>query len=774
MKSLPQPERIEPQQCELPQAPPPPRFQYYTEPLETTVPEEPDPYAKLLELWHLLRQNIITIAAMILVGGLAGLVYSLCLIPRYQARASIEIQSSQDALRAIGVADPSDISIQTQIDILKSSTLLKRVKSKIKPKEYSEPPGPQDFLTSWRKALGVQSKKGMAAWQEAVGIAQNTLDIKFTRDSNITRLGCESTDPQVAAEFINTVASEFIQQGVEERWETYQNTSKWLNQAQEELKIKLEASEDALQRFARASGLLFTSETQNVAEGKLNQLQAELSKAQGERIVKQSQYEASKSSRPEALPEVLDNGPISGYQSQLADLRRQLADLGSSLTPEHPKIKRLHAQIRELESISGRERGNIIKRINNEYEAALRTENQLRSEYDRQTKLMFGQADNIVHYKILQREAESNRQLYALTLEKGKEASIASALHASGARVIDLAGVPSVPYKPNLIMNLAVSLMGGLLFGAAFVFVRARLHATVHLSGDLLLQSGIRELGVIPSGKIDQLGYAHLRHRISGASKRVPLPAGNLLLNPQSQEAHKQQLELVTWNKKPSVMAEAFRAAMASILFSSDSETGRTQTIVVTSPTAKNGKTTIACNLAIALAETNHRVLLIDGDMRIPRLHNIFCVPNGWGLSDLLLEKTPIEEYPLEQLACKTEIPNLWVLPSGSVRTTISGMLYSPRLPELLARGRYEFTAVLVDTPPVLNVVDARILGRAADSVVLVFRASSTTGPEAMATMRCFEEDGTPILGTILNDWNPKTAGYGSYRSPYSYRYDPH
>jgi polysaccharide biosynthesis transport protein len=775
VKSLPQSEGIEPQQFELSQAAPSPhRLQYYTEPLQTAVPEDPDPYAKLLEFWHLLQQNKITIAAMIIVGVLAGLVYSLCLLPRYEARASIDIQSSQDTLRALSLTTASDTSIQTQIDILKSPTFLKRVESKIKPKEYAEPPGSQDFLSSWRKALGVQSKKGMEAWQEAAWMAHDTLDIKFARDSSITMLKCASTDPQVAADFINTIAKEYIQRGAEERWETYQNTSKWLNQAQEELKIKLEASEDALQQFARKSGLLFTSETQNVAEEKLTQLQTTLSKVQGERIVKQSQYEASNSSRPEALPEVLDSGPIGGYQVQLADLRRQLADLSSSLTPEHYKIKRLQAQIRELESISERERGNIIKRIKNEYEAALRTENQIRSEYDRQARQLSGQAEDIIHYKTLQREAETNRQLYMLTLEKGKEASIASAMHASAARVIDLAGVPITPYKPDPIMNFAVGLMGGLLFGAAFVFVRERLHATVHLSGDLLLQSGMRELGVIPSGKIDRLGHTPVRLRITGASKSsVPLPARNMLYNPKFQEAHKQQLELVTWNNKPSRMAEAFRTVMASILFSANSETGHPQTIVVTSPTPKIGKTTIVCNLGIALAEINHRVLLIDGDMRIPRLHNIFCVANGWGLSNLLLEKTPIEEYSLEQLGYKTEIPNLWVLPSGSARTGLSGLLYSPRLPELLARSRHEFDVILVDAPPVLNVVDARVLGRAADSVVLVFRASSTTSDEAVAAMKCFDEDGTPILGTILNDWNPKIAGYGSYRSPYSYQYDP-
>ena len=160
--------------------------------------------------------------------------------------------------------------------------------------------------------------------------------------------------------------------------------------------------------------------------------------------------------------------------------------------------------------------------------------------------------------------------------------------------------------------------------------------------------------------------------------------------------------------------------------------------------------------------------------MRIPRLHSIFNVDNSWGLSNLLQDRRPIEDYPLEQLAYETGIPNLFILPSGSARTNLSTLLYSPRLPKLLARCRCDFPAILIDAPPVLRVPDARILSRAADSAVLVLRASSTTRDEASAAMKCLQEDGTPILGTILNDWDPQTTGYGSYRSPYSYRYDPY
>jgi succinoglycan biosynthesis transport protein ExoP len=751
------------------------RGPYYGEYPEFSESPE-DPFAKLVEYWSILRQRKIVILVLTIIGVLTGLAYNVLQEPKFRARVSMEIQGPQEALSAISLASPNDASIQTQVDILKSNPMLDRAETKLAQATHSELKPPGDLFTPWRKALGIQLDWGTAAWREAVSTARRTLQIKSSRESRIITLQCDSINPQVAAEFTNTLANEYIEQRLEDRWAAYQNTSKWLNQAQVELKAKLEASEQELQRFARSSGLLFISDSQNVSEEKLNQLQSELSRAQAQRIAKEAQYEASKSSKPEALPEVLDSGPIRTYQVQLTDLQRQLAELSSALTPEHYKIKRLQAQIAELESALSNERTNIIKRIRNEYDSALRTENQIRAEYDRQVRLISGDAENLIHYRILKREAETNRQLYELTLQKGKEASIASALRASDARVVDPARPANAPYKPILALNLAAGLTGGLFFASSFVLVSARLRATVHLPGNLPMRLSVRELGVIPSAKIDRLNYGSLKHSLTSRSGRVSLPSGKRFLRLHSRDGHSEQsslgLELLTKNQSNSIMAEAFRAIMASILFSCDSSTGRPQVIVFTSPSPREGKTTVVSNLGIALAEIEHRVLLLDGDMRIPRLHNIFGISNGWGLSNLLHEKTPIEEYTLEEMALRTEIPNLWVLPSGSARTNLSTLLYSSRFAALLARCRCEFSIVLVDAPPVLNVPDARILSRAADSSVLVFRASSTTRDEAMAAMRCFEEDGTTILGTIMNDWNPNIAGYGNYRSPYSYRYD--
>jgi receptor protein-tyrosine kinase len=221
--------------------------------------------------------------------------------------------------------------------------------------------------------------------------------------------------------------------------------------------------------------------------------------------------------------------------------------------------------------------------------------------------------------------------------------------------------------------------------------------------------------------------------------------------------------ERITWEQKDSEFSESFRNVLASILLPANSgETPRV--LVVTSPQPGEGKTTVASNLAIALAEIKHRVLLIDGDMRKPRLHGVFDVPNTTGLSDLLTEKEAILDLPTEQLVRKTQIPNLFVIPSGPGPDGIFNKLYSPRMMRLFCRFREEFDHVIIDAPPCLEFADARILARNADGVILVFRANKTDKRTALAVVEQLMRDRIRIVGTVLNDWNSKHGkGYNEY-----------
>jgi capsular exopolysaccharide synthesis family protein len=227
----------------------------------------------------------------------------------------------------------------------------------------------------------------------------------------------------------------------------------------------------------------------------------------------------------------------------------------------------------------------------------------------------------------------------------------------------------------------------------------------------------------------------------------------------------KSRVELATWQQQPSLLADSFRAAMTSILFSTRSGT-HANMVLVTSPGPVEGKTTVISNLAIATAEVELKVVLIDADLRKPRLHAAFDVSNTWGLSDLLRSQEKLSSIPLEGLAVPTAIPRLSLIPSGPAVVSPTNLLYSPRLAELISRLKREFDMVLVDSPPLLQLVDARLLGRLSDGVVLVVRAGQTPRIHCAAAHERLREDGIPLLGVILNDWNPKAPGhyyYGHY-----------
>jgi len=750
-----------------------------------------DPYGQgLLEYWHLILRRKWTILMIAFVGALAGLLISLPQTPVYRAHTTIEIQPLNDNLMNTRSIDPTpstmdtyvQTDILTQIKILQSDSLMERVATKLKVDRPPERPAQPGRISAWRKALGLPQPA--AAREQGGGMAGASVNARLMSDTRIVEIVSDSTDPQVAADFANTLVTEYIDQSLESRWKNAHRTGDWLTRQLEDLRINLEKSEDKLQTYARSSGLMFTAEKENVSEQRLRQLQEELSKAQGERVMNQARYETAATSSAESLPEVLDDASLQDYQKKLTELRQQLAELTAAFTNAHPKVERVQAQINAVQSSLERERGNILKRIRNEKDAAVRREKLLATEYAAQAKLVSEQSSKTIHYNILKREVDTNRQLYDSMLQRVKEYGIASAMHASNVRVVDPAKPSRLPYKPNLVQHASMGLMSGLLLGVVFVLIREQADRSLQSPGDSMTYLNLPELGVIPSAKVDRSLNTYLKTRAlpEKTTEEGDASLGSQLAKGNGNGANgkngskngkngngRHEIELVTWYRKPSLLAESFRTTLASILFF-EQNGNRPRVMVLTSSAPGEGKTTVASNLAISLAEISRRVLLIDADMRRPRVHDVFDLANSWGLSDLLREKNPIDDYPLEALARETQVPGLYVLPSGPGTVSIANLLYSPRMPELLSRFRREFDTVLIDTPPMLQISDARVLGRLADGVVLVLKAGATTRDMALAASQRFVEDGTPVLGTILNQWNPATTtGYGYYSGYYQY-----
>ncbi|MBV8728297.1 MAG: polysaccharide biosynthesis tyrosine autokinase [Acidobacteriia bacterium] len=706
----------------------------------------------LISFWQLIRFRMPTLILMILAGGLISIFITLHEIPVYRALTTIEIDSENPLNRLVDAdgmeagASSADY-LQTQVRVLQSRSLRQRVIAKLNTQQRKPFQRP-DQLTAWARALGLKLPGGS---QPKPGtMAPVSIEVRVLEGSRIVEISGNSTDPELASDMINTLAHEYVEQSVESRWNAAQGATGWLGRQLDELREKLEKSEGELHSYSESSGLLFTDEKNTVEEEKLRGFQTEFSAAQADRILKQAALEAAKSNAVETLPEIIDNPRLNEQQTKLADLKRQLAELSSTMTPEHYRVARVQAQINELESSLEKERQNILARVNVDYDAARRRENLLLDRYSAQAKRVADLSDKTIYYNVLKQEVDTTRKLYDTLLEKVKEFGVASALRASNVHVIDPALPPRQPSYPNPWRNLAMGLFSGLFAGIGLVLAGQRLDRSIRGPGEASFHLKLPELGVIPSRALPDRRTRRRR------------PTDML---PEQTPEMSECVELVTWQNKGSAIAESFRNTLASVLLAHD-QAHRPRVIMITSPGWGEGKSTTSSNLAIALAEINYKVLLIDADIRKPSLHTIFNLPNTWGLSDLLRERNPLADSPLEALARRTEIDGLYVMPSGPSTVSISNLLYSARMVDLLDRVRSLFDMIIVDTPPLLYVSDARVLGRLVDGAILVVRAGTTTRDAAMIAKQRFSHDGVSLLGLVLNAWDLKSKG------PYSYSYE--
>ena len=691
--------------------------------------------------------------------------------PLYKAQTSLEIEDLNEHFLQLNEVDPvskggnSDSYLETQIEMLSSTTLLSRVVKHLHLEDAYKPDPDPSFWAKLKGKLNVAGLPPPSPVESAVADIRKNLDVAQPRGSSrVVTVEYVSPDPHLAANFPNKLAQEFIDQGIELRIQSAHRLSTWLTKELEQSRRNLQNSEDALQRYGQSAGLLFTDDKNSVAETRLKQLQEELSKAQAERMFKQSTYELVSKANPDALAQMVANPSFQDYQFKLTDLRRQLAEAQALMKPSHYKVKQLVAQVAELESAITTQHKQTASRLADEYSAARRRENLLQEAYDQQSQLVSAQDAKASHYNVLKNEVETNRQLYDSMLQRVKGVSVASAMRASNVVVFDPAQVPSRPFKPRPMLNSIMGWVSGLLLGAIFLFLRDRWDRTLRVPGQVGLYLNVPELGAVPSAEKKLLPLSpRIQPRIA---------PGEPVFSEQNGVEYAMIRDHFATEfsdlEGASQLADSFRAILASILLSTDD--GRSPSVIVlTSPSAQEGKTTTATNLAVALASIGKNVLLIDADLRKPRLHQIFGLRNHHGFSDLLADDSQPVRKQLSDYIQPSTINGLSVLTSGRKRIIASNLLYGPRIADFFARLRPDFDAVLIDTPPLLAVADARLLSRNADGVVLICRAGTTNRERAKIAVDRLLADGTHVIGTILNDFDPRTSSYaGEYEHSYS------
>lgn len=727
--------------------------------------EEEDSDGLIVEYWRTLARHRRTITLASAVGLVLGFVVGIPMAPVFRAETTLEVLTLNGDFMNLKQSNPTTPAAdsyetseeETQAKLLQSRFLLSRVIEKLDPAGAEASAKHRALATSgWRSWLHLPERSAASTRQTLLNKAAATLKVKPIAHTRVLEATVESTDPQMASDFANTLAREFVSQNIESRWANTQTTSEWLKGELDEARTKLRSSEDALQRYAASSGLIFTDEATNVATERLQQLQQSLSAATADRIAKQSRYELAQKASPDTLGDVLNDGALRDTLAKINDTKRELAEVATAFQPESSKIQRPQAKLLSLQAAFNRQRSDIVTHIHNDYIESARKENLLNAAFKKQSLEVTGQDKKAIQYNILKRDVDSNRQLYDTMLQQMKQASITSAIRAGNIRVVDPATIPVLPVTPNFPLNSALGLIAGLLGSISLVTLRERADRTIQKPGEIRLWADIAELGVIPSALRFDAGKLHWPQP-SLTGRRVPaLPAA-----PHA-------IELATAQERSSITAEAFRSALTSLLFVAETPQVQPKVLVFTSANAADGKTTVASNIAIAAAEIRMKVLIIDADLRRPRMHDIFKLHNGCGLADILNGGLSYESA--NQIIQPTVISNLSVLPAGTPTDAAAHLLYSAAWPALLESLRPAYDLILIDTPPMLQMTDARVAARHADAVVLVARSTLTTRDAVIAAKERLTEDRLPVVGAILNDWDPESSPggyYGYYRANY-------
>jgi polysaccharide biosynthesis transport protein len=694
----------------------------------------------LLECWQILRQRAFKLVLCGIVGFGLGLLFARAQAPVYRALATLELEDSNSSLPSIGRnlqgAQPNMVlsDLQTQIELLQSETLTMKTMDKLKeaallsgrPIQLRQSPLMQFFHAPLpNPTIGTRAQLLLVA---------DSLNVRSAGVSRVLEIRTESTDPKLAADFANTLVDEYIEENVDERLKLNERNNDWLAQQLDEMRQKLAGSESAMQAYARANGLLFTGTANdqsktNVSEEKLRELQQSLSTATADRATKEATYRIAAASLPDALPDVLNDSGLRELKSKITDLKRQLADLSTEYTGDFAKVKRLKEQLQTLDSAFAAQTKEVLDKIGNTYNEAKLRENLLLSDYQSQARVVTRDSEKSIQYQLLSHEVDSNRQLYDSMLQRVKETRIDNALRASNVRKVDSARIPILPIRPRTKVDAAVGMLLGFFFGAAAFIILDRADRSIRTPGEMLAALPVPELGVIPRGA----GRKSLMGRVG-----------------------------LGFNGDSPLIAESFRVVMTSMLISSEKGPGW-RTLVCTSSNAAEGKTTVVANLAVALSKIGKNVLLIDADLSQPSIHHVFALPNTRGLTTLLQGESM---SPGEIQASVQRAPQgISVLTAGPKVPNAANLLFAGRVPELLTTLKQDFDLILIDTPPTPQMPHARLLGKMTDGVILVVRARRTTKETLQAAVQRLAVDRIPVLGTILNDWDPRRSSSDYYGS---------
>lgn len=588
------------------------------------------------------------------------------------------------------------------------------------------------------------------------------LEISPVHETSLVEISATTADPDLSRKIANEHAKGFIERVQNERKDTVNSTLKALQQQADELKNKVSTAERRLAGYAEENALVTISKSgdDNPVTKQIAELTKLLIEAQGRRIKTESVVREIEGADV-AESTALDDELIRDARVKLVAAETEYAALGQKVTPAYPGMIELKAKINVAKKTIEERRKALIRQLQTQLKSELSAERKLREQISKEEGRAHEVSKKLIQYTELQREVDSLQGLYQAVLKQLEETGVGSATGASNIVVSDYAQLPSSPSAPLTELIIAIGGLLGLVGGVALAFVLELLDNTLGTSEEVQASLNTPFLGGIPTFSNTGKGYFKQEAIIRLGTLEVP----------ESEKVKEENApatvvdRFVTIASPHAAVSESLRTIRAAILLSSADNPSRV--VMVTSANKGEGKTTVASNLAVTLAQASHRTLLIDGDLRQSTIHKLFNIPEDQpGLVDYLAGQAPIESCLLE-----TSVANLDILTSGSKTPNPAELIGSNKMRQLMESLKERYDYILIDTPPVVPVADALLLSKIADSVIVVVRSLHTEKTSAQEATRRLQRVGAKILGVVLNDVDMEKIGYSTKRIANSYYY---
>ena len=738
----------------------------------------------LIEYWKVIVKRkwvIVTFTgALIFFTG----VFSFLATPKYKSTATLHIDEEFSKMLSIDEAFGYQSRVvrdlrfyNTQLRLLKSKSLAERVARKMnllsrpefgagKKQKKSLFASIKDLVTFKWAAPNKKSNREKSRplyplnpYSDIAEAVRKGIEVKPIRDTKLVEVGFNSTSPILAAEIVNTLSEEFIGFSIEKRYETTQQASDFLSEQIADLREDLATKERELQRYGQSKEMVFLSPTESTVVNKLGDLSDAFTQAQIDRINAEAAYRELRDLKVDSLPQFVNNPVIQQLISEYTRIKNDYEEKSKKFKPSYPEMIQIKAKLDSMKD----ELNKAVYAAESDYNSALNKEASLKKLFDKQKEDVVKMDSNAIHYNSLKIEVENKQKMLNSLMERQNETLISArlgGLKSSNISIIDRAEIPKNPVSPKKSLNLILALIFGLFGGAGFCFLLEYLDNTVKGTEDVERLAGISSLGVIPYLSPD--GMSKKKWHSYYSSYRYSYGKENHESDETLPEI--KEIELVNHRFPMLSISEDYRTVRTSILLSHAESPPKT--IVFSSAMPQEGKSVSVANMAVSFSQLGDKVLVVDADLRKPRLHKIFNARNVSGLSGYLTGKVYLKDA-----YHKTSIENIWLLPSGLIPPNPSELLNSKKMKDMMESIKNGFDVILIDTPPVLAVVDAVIVASQADSTVFIVQAGKSTYKVFYKAVEELRRVNAKIIGILFNEMKMSKGEYPYMDYYRSYRY---